>query len=153
MSRRIHDPRIPRRNQGGAALVIGLILLLVLTILAISGVVTSTMELRMVSNQQQQERSFQAAEVGVEEAMANPLLSTTQPEVQPVIAVPGSPGDTYEYALRYAGESSIGPGMPGYSVDSGFTAYHFTVDATGTSSGDARSRHVQGFYIIGPGGG
>ena len=49
------------QRQQGAALVIGLILLLVLTILAVSGVFTSTMELRMVRNNQSQERSFQAA--------------------------------------------------------------------------------------------
>ncbi|HET8692290.1 MAG TPA: PilX N-terminal domain-containing pilus assembly protein, partial [Steroidobacteraceae bacterium] len=55
----------PRRQQG-AALVIGLVLLLVLTILAVSGVFTSTMELRMVGNTQNQERAFQAAEVAIE---------------------------------------------------------------------------------------
>jgi hypothetical protein len=65
--------RGPHRQQG-AALVIGLILLVVLTILAVSGVFTSTMELRMVRNTQSQEHAFQAAEVAVEDALANPVL-------------------------------------------------------------------------------
>ena len=51
--------RAPGR-QRGAALVVGLVLLVVLTILAVSGVFTSTMELRMVRNTQSQERAFQA---------------------------------------------------------------------------------------------
>jgi Tfp pilus assembly protein PilX len=139
-------------SQRGAALVIGLILLLVLTILAVSGVVTSTLELRMVGNQQQQERAFQAAEVGVEQAMANPKLSTSTPEIKAVTAVPNATGDTYQYQLTYAGASPPGTGMTGYSIGTGLTAYHFTINATGTSSGNAESRHTQGFYIIGPGG-
>jgi type IV pilus assembly protein PilX len=140
------------RRQRGAALVIGLILLLVLTILAVSGVMTSTLELRMVGNQQQQERAFQAAEIAVEEALANPLLNTSTPEIQAPTAVPGSPGDEYEYRLDFAGESPLGSGLTGYSLGAGFTAFHFNVDATGRASGEAQSRHVQGFYIVGPGG-
>ena len=142
----------PARSQGGAALVIGLILLLVLTILAVSGVVTSTMELRMVGNQQQQERAFQAADAAIEQAMANPLLSTSTPEVVGVTNLPNSPGDQYQYRLSFAGESPPGAVLSGYSIGTGLTAYHFTVESTGTSSGGAESRHVQGFYVIGPGG-
>ena len=81
----------PRRQQG-AALVIGLILLVVLTILAVSGVFTSTMELRMVRNTQSQERAFQAAEVAVEDALANPVLSTSAVFNQATIAVPNVAG-------------------------------------------------------------
>lgn len=142
----------PPPRQRGAALVIGLILLLVLTVLAVSGVMTSTLELRMVGNQQQQERAFQAAEIAVEEAIANPLLSTSTPEVQPPTDVPDSPGDEFEYRLSYAGEAPLGAGLTGYSLGAGFTAYHFTIDATGTATGGASSRHVQSFYIVGPGG-
>ena len=40
------------RSQRGAALVIGMILLLVLTVLGISGLVTATLELQMAGNAQ-----------------------------------------------------------------------------------------------------
>lgn len=139
-------------RQGGAALVVGLILLLVLTILAVSGVVTSTLELRMAGNTQLQERSFQAAEVAVEDALANPLLSTSVGVVQAPIAVPNSPDDRYAYQLQFVGETPVGTGLTGYSLGTGFTAYHFQVDATGTAPGGALSQHVQSFYIVGPGG-
>lgn len=146
------DGRGPAVRQRGAALVIGLILLLVLTILAVSGVFTSTLELRMVGNQQQQERAFQAAEVAVEEAMASPQLSTAAPQVQAPVAVPGAPDDRYQYTLRFVGETTIPPGTLGYSIGSGFTAYNFEIEATGTAGDGGLSEHVQGFYIIGPGG-
>ncbi|MGH8242991.1 MAG: PilX N-terminal domain-containing pilus assembly protein, partial [Steroidobacteraceae bacterium] len=64
-------------RQNGAALVIGLVLLVVLTILAVSGVFGATMEMRMAANAQLQERAFQAAEVAIEEALANPAISTS----------------------------------------------------------------------------
>ena len=138
-------------RQQGAALVIGLILLVVLTILAVSGVFTSTMELRMVRNNQSQERAFQAAEVAVEDALANPVLSTSAVFNQVTVAVPNSPGDTYSYNLQFVGQTPLGTGMTGYSIGSSFNSYHFQVDTTGTGPDGAVSNHTQSFYVIGPG--
>jgi type IV pilus assembly protein PilX len=139
------------QRQQGAALVIGLILLLILTILAVSGVFTSTMELRMVRNNQSQERSFQAAEVAVEDALANPVLSTSAAFNQATVAVPNSPGDTYSYQLQFVGQAPLGTGMTGYSIGSSFMTYHFQVDATGNGPDSAVSNHTQSFYVVGPG--
>ena len=138
-------------RQQGAALVVGLILLLVLTILAVSGVFTSTMELRMVRNTQTQERSFQAAEVAVEDALANPVLSTSATFTQATTAVPNSPGDTYSYQLQFVGQTPLGTGMTGFSIGTAFQSYHFQVDATGNGPDNALSQHTQSFYVVGPG--
>jgi type IV pilus assembly protein PilX len=138
-------------RQQGAALVIGLILLVVLTILAVSGVFTSTMELRMVRNTQSQERAFQAAEVAVEDALANPVLSTSAVFTQATVAVPNAPGDTYSYNLQFVGQTPLGTGMTGYSIGSAFQSYHFQVDTTGNGPDGAVSNHTQSFYVIGPG--
>jgi type IV pilus assembly protein PilX len=138
-------------RQEGAALVVGLILLVVLTILAISGVFTSSMELRMVRNTQSQERSFQAAEVAIEDALANPVLSTSTPFNQATIAVPNSPDDSYSYQLQFVGQTQLGTGMTGYSIGTAFESYHFQVDATGNGPDSAVSNHTQSFYVIGPG--
>jgi type IV pilus assembly protein PilX len=140
----------PGRQQG-AALVIGLILLLVLTILAVSGVFTSTMELRMVRNNQSQEHAFQATEVAVEDALANPVLSTSVPFNHATIAVPNSPGDTYSYQLQFVGQTPLGTGMTGYSIGTAFQSYHFQVDAAGNGPDNATAQHTQSFYVIGPG--
>ena len=138
-------------QQAGAALPIGLILLLILTVLAISAVVTSTLELRMVANTQQQERAFQAADTGIERAISNAVYSTTAapaPVNEPVD--PAEPdGDRYEYTLRFADDSAL-PAL-GYSLGAGLQAYHFEVNSDGFSTGGATSTHRQGFYIIGPG--
>lgn len=139
-------------RQGGAALIVGLILLLVLTILAVSGVITSTLELRMVGNTQLQERAFQAAEVAIEDAMANPILNTSAPVIQAPMANPDSVDDQYEYLLQFVGQTPLGTGMTGFSIGTSFTALHFQVDATGTAPGNAQAQHVQSFYVIGPGG-
>jgi type IV pilus assembly protein PilX len=140
-----------RARQQGAALVVGLVLLIVLTILAVSGVFTSTMELRMVRNAQNQERAFQAAEVAVEDALANPVLSTSAPYIQDPIDVPNSPGDRYSYELQFVGQYPLGTGMTGFSIGTSFQAYHFQVDATGNGPDNAISNQTQSFYVIGPG--
>ena len=139
------------QRQQGAALVVGLILLVVLTILAVSGVFTSTMELRMVRNTQSQERAFQAAEVAIEDALANPVLSTSAGFNQATTAVPNSPGDTYSYGLQFVGQTPLGTGVTGYSIGSAFQSYHFEVEATGTGPDSAEAEHTQSFYVIGPG--
>jgi len=139
------------QQQKGAALVVGLILLVVLTILAVSGVFTSTMELRMVRNTQSQERAFQAAEVAVEDALANPVLSTSAAFNQGTTAVPNSAPDTYTYQLQFVGQSPLGTDTAGYSIGSAFQSYHFQVDATGNGPDNALAEHTQSFYVVGPG--
>ena len=151
MNRTIHSVGGGSR-QRGAALVVGLILLLVLTILAVSGVMTSTLELRMVGNTQLQERAFQSAEVAVEDALANPVLSTSVPFNQATIPNPNLPDDQYSYQLQFVGQTPLGTGTTGYSIGTAFMTYHFQVDATGTAPGNALAQHVQSFYIVGPGG-
>ena len=151
MNPRITTGRIGSQ-QGGAALIVGLILLLVLTILAVSGVMTSNLELRMVRNTQSQERAFQTAEVAIEDALANSALSTSVPVNQALMANPNSVDDHYQYSLQFVGETPLGTGMTGYSIGTSFTSYHFQVDATATGPDNALAQHRQSFYIVGPGG-
>ena len=58
------------QKQQGAALIVGLILLVVITVLAVSGMNTATTELAMARNDQNYEYAFQAAETGLEGALA-----------------------------------------------------------------------------------
>ena len=75
-SQRSLFPQAGPRRETGAALVVGLILLLVLTLLAISGMTTASLELQMAGNAQYQERAFQRADAGVEQAMAAGIYDT-----------------------------------------------------------------------------
>ena len=64
------------RKQNGAALIVGLILLVVITVLAVSGMNTATTELAMARNDQNYENAFQAAETGLENALAQGQFTT-----------------------------------------------------------------------------
>jgi type IV pilus assembly protein PilX len=147
-------------RERGAALVIGILLLLTLTILAVSGLETAVLEMRMAGNTQYQQRAFEAAEYAIEQALGSADLGTdyaySTPKVVPASGappeVPGSPPDTYSYRLYY--DASLG-GTPlpgGGSPGPGLEAYHFVVEATGYSARGATDTHVQGFYLIGPAG-
>jgi type IV pilus assembly protein PilX len=168
-------PSSPPARQSGAALVVGLILLLVLTVLAVSGMATASLELLMAGNMQYQERSFQAADAGIEQALARGVYDTNTPTgtydnpaaVNPVpdrgtgqqianCPEPDDPvdGQQCEYYLRFDVQSGQTP-VPGggYSLGTGFEAYHFVIDSFGTADRSAQSHHQQSFYVVGPGGG
>lgn len=149
--RQLPSGSLPQQARG-AALVVGLILLLVLTVLAVSGVVTSTFELRNVANQQQQERAFQAAEVGIERALTTAVATTSTTTVVGKTDVDPNAADTeeYEYTLRPVGEFTPPATAPGGAVSAGvgLSAFHFEVEATGYAPGNAESEHGQGFYVI-----
>jgi type IV pilus assembly protein PilX len=180
-TRHVYPAIAQRAGQQGAALVIGLLLLLVLTILAISGMTTASLELLMAGNEQYQERAFQAADSAVERAIASGVYNTNitvgdydapvDPNDPPTpdrgtgqtgcvqtipadaLAANTASNDCYEYFVRFDEQSGTTP-VPGggYSLGTGFNAYHFVVDSFGTSDRGAQSDHQASFYIIGPGG-
>jgi type IV pilus assembly protein PilX len=152
---RIVLPRIAAaRRQKGAALVVALILLMVLTLLAISGMNTATLELQMAGNAQYSENAFQASEVGIETALRQAKMvgvSTMNVDPEQTLAMPGSTIDKYKILTTHTPENGVTT-VPsgGYSmgVGKGFSAYHFDVTSTGTSSRSATETHVQGFYVV-----
>lgn len=150
----MHRRPEPRR-QHGAALVVGLILLVVITVLAISGMNTATMELAMARNDQNYENAFQTAETGLAQAMSRGSFET-----QAVTTITGQAGSSgneqYTATIEYEKDTIVPDG--GYSLTSGIRAYHFIVTSTSVSARDAGSVserdasavHTQAFYIRGP---
>lgn len=138
---------IPHAQQG-AALVIGLVLLLVLTLLAVTGMNTATTELVMAGNEQYRRAASLAASAGIEEAIADIGGVPTVPGAAPTVVSDAPTGnvaiDTYTTATRYAGEES---GLPQSSVDK-FVGLHFEIDSTGRSARNARDRQVQGVFVV-----
>ncbi len=142
------------RSQRGVALFVGLILLLVITVLAVAAMTMATSDLRMAANRQFHENAFQAASRGVQLGMITPNLPTTGVTVTVAsTAVPGNATDTYEYTVSFDPDNGV-TGVPagGYSLgtSSGFSAFHFEVQATGKSVRGSEVVQEQGFYIIGP---
>jgi type IV pilus assembly protein PilX len=146
---------IPSRHaQRGAALVVGMLLLLVLTLLAISGMNTASLELAMAGNMQYHENAFQAAETGVEQALVLGAFNPSAvPERLPATAgttTPiGSTGDAFFATITPALGGAAQPALWGSSLDS-FSTYHFQIDSEGRSARNAVSSTAQGVAVIAP---
>jgi hypothetical protein len=175
---RSHSPGpVAPAPQRGAALVVGLILLLVLTLLAISGMTTAALELQMASNEQYQERAFQFADSGIEQAIDAGVYNTnvtignyddlsaldpapvrgTGQQIANCPEVAGAEdAQQCEYFMREDRPSNLAAtsvcGGQGYSFGTGFQDYYFVVDSYGVSERGALSEHRQSFCVIGPGG-
>lgn len=142
----------------GVALVTVLLLLLAVTVLAVGGMATATVELQSAGNAQYLERAFEAAEHGIARAIAVTNLSTAMTSSTPARpACAGNcqlpvTGDAYDYALYH---DDGAPGVPfadaGHSIGTGIESQYFVVEGIGQSARGARSEHVQGFVVPGPG--
>lgn len=139
------------RRQSGAALVVGLILLLVLTMLGISGMQTSTFELLQANNSQFAQNAFEAAETGIDRAMIPVGLNTAVAVIVPETAVDAGSASSYESQTRFALTTNVPQGLFSLGSGGGFQAYHFDIDSTGRSARNARTDLRQSFYVVGPG--
>lgn len=137
-------------SQRGAALVVGLLLLTVLTLLAISGMNTASLELVMAGNTQYHQNAFQAAETGIEQAILtanfNPGAGTEGPVTEEI-----EDSETDEYSITVIPQLSgaAQPALWGSTWDS-FSTYHFEVDSEGASARNARANNIQGIAVIAP---
>ena len=149
-------PQAMPKRQRGAALIVGLVLLMVLTVLGISGMNSATLELTMAGNAQFGQDAFQAAETGIDLVLARRTFST----------VPGSPGNiiaptplgdgTYTtQAVTTFWDTTDVPDVAfsgGVGTSGTVQAFHFDVQSVGIGPRNARSTHNQSFYVVGPGG-
>jgi type IV pilus assembly protein PilX len=145
----------PSARQRGAALIIGLILLVVLTLLAVSGMNTASTELRMSGNEQFRKRAFEASESGIERSLAlGPFNAGAPPvTVAATAADPAMPDDQYALLVTSVGQTSA---PPGFSLKT-FSAEHFTIQSQGisfrqgsTTDQNAAATHLQGLFLVVP---
>mgnify|MGYP005813527339 CR=1 FL=1 len=133
-------------GQRGAALIVSLVLLMVLTVLAISTMRTASLELLMAGNAQYRENAFRIAQSGIDAVIreARPVdVDCPAPAADPAVNVPEL-GGRYVTELCYRGRSIA----PGYSVPLPIDNYEVTSTGT-TDQRDARSRIVQGYAVLG----
>lgn len=154
MRARHRNSPLRRRASRGAALVVGLLLLMVLTVLAISGMSTSTLELQMAGNQQYAEKAFQASEIGIEQAFHSGIYDTsTKNTPSAATAVTAGQPDKYSTDTKFdfvTGVTTVPSGGFSMGIGKGYNAYHFDITSTGTSARASQSVHVQSFYVVGP---
>jgi type IV pilus assembly protein PilX len=144
-----------QKRQQGAALVVGLMLLVVITILAVSGMNTATTELAMARNDQTYENVFQSAEKGLENALGHDVFSTAAP----IIVTPTT--TTYEEVsatIQFEGTTMVPDRAFSLGAGSGIAAYHFLATSQAeyrfspgsVTDRDATATHTQAFYVVGP---
>lgn len=144
-----------QHKQNGAALIVGLILLVVITVLAISGMNTATTELAMARNDQNYENAFQAAETGLETALASGQFSTL---ATTTITQSINYNDSVSVQLAFEDSSIVPDKAFSLGVGSGISAYHFLATSTALSARDpgnptdrdSTATHSQAFYVVGP---
>jgi cytoskeletal protein RodZ len=134
------------RKQKGAALIVGLVLLLVLTVLGISGMNMATLELQMANNTQAAQLAFQAAETGIDIALSG-NVSTASPTTIPTRTL-GDGSYEVDGSIFCAATTRVPEGI--YSEDNTARAVHFDAVVTGRGPRNAVSRHSQSVYIVGP---
>ena len=143
-------------KQDGAALVTSLVLLVIITVLAISGMNTATTELAMARNDQNYENAFQAAETGLETALAQGRFNTLI-DVSMTQSVNSFSYDSVTAVIYYEDTTLVPDRAFSMGVGSGIAAYHFNAIATAESrrdpagtDRDAFAVHTQAFYVVGP---
>ena len=133
----------PARAQRGATLVVGLVLLLVLTVLGVSGMNTSTMEVQMSANMQFQQDAFQVTEDATDIVIGTLNYSTTAPSA---LAPLGNPDTDRRALTTYRGNTNV----PDAAFSGGeVEAFHFDIQSTGRGARNAASSQIQSFYVIG----
>ena len=160
-------------RQSGAALAIGLALLALLTVLGVAAMQAAAVELLMAGNELSRQQAFEAAEAGIEQALAAATFSLdpdvaaaayADPSASEPVPIPGHgtpidgcagdpgrPAAHCEYFVRFdrAAGATL---LPGMDPAAALRAYHFIVDSMGVAARGARSEHAQSFYVVGPAG-
>jgi len=136
-------------SQQGAALVVGLILLVAVTLMALASMNTATLDLMMAANEQYRSRAFYAAETGVEVGFNNQAAFNTNSDFPMTANVStGAGNDAYRYSVT---RPPVGIHLPGQVVPTApsgnslgtFGSVYFKMDVTGVSERNAADNVVQ----------
>ena len=137
-----------RDGQRGSALIVAMVFLIILTILGLSSMNTSRLELKMANNTQFADLAFQAAESGIDLLLATPALKTKLNTDDTDLV--GYDPPTFTLGSQHGNASAryLTSGLaPGYSI--GTPALHYEISSTGTSAAGGEAQNMQGFFIIG----
>jgi type IV pilus assembly protein PilX len=130
-------------QQRGATLIVGLVLLLVLTVVGISGMNTATMEINMAANTQFQQDAFQMTEDGVDE-----VLSTRGYTTDAARSLDWSGNQDYDRHAVTTYRMNTDVPDAAFSSDE-VEAFHFDIRSVGRGPRNAQSEHTQSFYVVG----
>jgi len=144
-----------RAKQSGMALLVSLIMLLLVTIIAITAAQQSTLQARMAANSQQQNIAFQTSESGISAWLAS---YAANPRIAVIRVTPTGETKT-PYTATAALPSNCSTVIEAYSLNAGgdtfqYACFDIQSDAkscadTGcdTATNPARARHFQGHLV------
>lgn len=132
-------------QQRGAALVVGLILLVVLSLMAVATMNTATLDLIMAGNEQYRNRAFTASEAGIEVAFHTEMDSSQ--DIGPVTGTLDSSTTKYTYTITRPNGGATDPPPPGTSSGT-FGTIYFQINSTGESERSTKTAHTQQLYQV-----
>ena len=130
------------KNQSGAALVIALIMIIVMTLIVLAASFTSNFEIKLAGNKRGSTDAFYAADSGVQAVMANlnnfdlpgkyvgnkydpfTVTDTTSPDYNP------NPTKA-QVQINYDGTQSGAPRGLGFSATGNYEFVHYLIESTG----------------------
>lgn len=120
------------RNQEGAVLIVSLIILIVLTLFAVSGINLTNVNLKIVGNMQAQKRMEMAAQNAIEQTLSSPTYFSMSPAARTV--------NVGGYNVDLAAPSCVqSVAATGYSATSGISPedndWEIVAEVTDTLSG------------------
>ena len=133
-----------RKSQRGATLIVGLVLLLVLTVLGVSGMNTATMQVTMAANTQFQEDAFQQTEDAIDIVLDTRDYTTSQPST---LNWTGNPDYDRHAVTTYRWNTPV-PAGRAFSLGE-LQAFHFDIQSVGRGPRNATSQTTQSFYVVG----
>jgi type IV pilus assembly protein PilX len=154
MSTRINKCIFNPHHQSGAALIVSMVLLMVLTLLAISTMRTASLEIAMAGNNQYTENAFQLAETGVERHIADALANPNKCDTPNDVGADGCDLDDIDiYDMKgsfttrgsYMGETDCKQKLVSMGL---FQSFNYEVQAVGTTDNDgATAQHTLGWNL------
>ena len=128
--------RVPANAQHGTALVAGLLLLALVSLLGLAGAAAAQVELQLARNEQFRENAASAASAGIEIAISH--VTSSAPEAVPARILASLPGssDQVEIRTRFLGYEAGLPQLPGGRL----AGAHFEILSTGHAARGSTDR-------------
>jgi hypothetical protein len=134
------------KSERGAALLIAVLILLILTVLGVYAVTTSTLETKITGFHKWHVEAFYAADAGLQYALAEypygGLTSGTW--------TPSDPPDEPDFNVTATYLANTPPPVgSGTGIRAGFRAHHYRTDSTGKDQADIASStvHMWGYRL------
>ena len=161
MCARTCDPSAPPTRQRGATLVVAMLILVTVTLLSLSGVTTSVLELRMARGSQADTETFQIAQSGADYAIstAGALPTVGSTGVFRVVDVSAEPlfatqtGESIRVRAARVRDCALPPRSRQGTSAEAYKAFHYEIEATvdRNATGWGRNALTQGWIMLGLG--